>query len=231
MGKYLLRQIKYRSLEHKFAFLVFWSVIALVLLVEHTQILGYFTGLEISSGRYTDVFVAVIIYFLVTGIEDVHYSFPHLLSLGSTRRHYWLGKISFFILLAIVMTTLQMTVLGLESLLGATIDSWVLEMEIGHAGFFFFQLLVCLVTGMVFSLLATLYYSKGKLIILLVILILFSIPVMAGLIEGNIIAFVFRSLFFFAWLEIGYMQILLVSMVVVVGFLIEWILLRRMDLH
>ena len=227
----LLKHIKFHYLNEKIAFLVFWGIVLSIVLINHSGILNRIFEIEIYIGNYGDVFLAVLIYLLFAGIEGAYSSLPHLMAFGATRGDYFRGRLVFFILLSLIMSLLVLLTIGLEYLMTGGVAIFLEESvdSLSYMTLFFFQTAACIMTGAIFSLIGSLFYSKGKTYTFTFFLVIILVAVGAGLRAENVFSFIINSLLFFHNLTVNWSSILLMGIVSAVIFGLEYLVIKSTE--
>ncbi|MEJ6951499.1 hypothetical protein [Natronospora cellulosivora (SeqCode)] len=167
----IIKHINFHYRDFKKGILIFWGIILGLFLIFTLGARIYDISLGVSRDTFAiNIFSAIIVILIISSYEVMNYSFPHLIGISSTRKDYWLGKTSFFFILAFVLAATQGLILILEYL----IVSFNLVSEGQHFlfeeanfliiifRFVFYNFTSFFMTTAIFSLFFTIAYRMGK---------------------------------------------------------------------
>jgi hypothetical protein len=94
--------LKLHMIDSKFSYTIFWSILITVSIVAVLLVASMTKG-----SLYFGSNIAVYIYLMIHAKVALKETFPYALGMGSTRKHYYLGTILFYILFAVLTASIQ----------------------------------------------------------------------------------------------------------------------------
>lgn len=178
------KALHFHRLDNRKPLLIFWSIL---LLADLTQLVFIRFYPEIwntySPYLFSQNYVAIVIYVLVSGILTATNTFPLMMSFGCTRQNYYRNAIAFSVLQCAGMALIQNILVFAGSAILRMWDNNLVGNTIPFLSLWYSQLTFYLFVMLMFILLGTVFYRFGTLFGL--IMIAFYI-MMLNLIPGGV---------------------------------------------